>query len=665
MPSSSMLRRGALLLWCLGFMPGLSHAVASDVPKQVIESIAAREYNASDSIEGLQAPNRAQGFRTWFRDDGIELTLRDASAQPLLQLRLVHWGRADRLQAPEPGILVADEARVERRGENLTEWYINKPEGLEHGFNLAVAPPGYGRIEFHLESDRPARQLNADLIEFGDGERTLRYSKLKVWDADGRILPAAMEVTGAQRVVIHVDDAGARYPITVDPLLQRTADIVRTAAQSGAEFGIRIANAGDVNNDGIDDLVVGAFRWDDGFTDNGAAFVYLGPGFTSSTYLTVQQAGAFFGAGVGGAGDLNNDGFDDVVIGAPGFDGTAGSNTGAAYVYFGGAGPFDPVVDATILGPQQTASLGAAVRGVGDVNNDGIADLAVGVPRYNPGARPDQGAAFVYYGAASFNTVIDALLTIPDPSMNVGSALASGDVNGDGFTDVIVGAAGYESSGSLVDEGAALLFLGGNGPLDTTSDAILRSGRAGAAGGASVAVGDFNGDGFADILSGAPLSSLAVTEGGMAQLWYGSAGAFDTGVDATLSGSVVSEDFGRSVAALPDISGDGKAEIIVGAPRANNAMGQRTGTVKIYFSSANGFSSAPDLVLDGNQTDALFGTTVAVGRFNGDTAFDVGVGEPARDVSPGTNNGAYYLYFGQQNEVFRDGFEANTPALPD
>lgn len=654
----SLLRHGACCLICLAFPVHTSYAATDALPAHMLELIAAREYHASVHTHDLQAPNRAQAFRIWFRDDGIELVERDASAQSLLRLSLVQWGRADHLQSAEAGVVVANAARVERRSSTLTEWYINTPEGLEHGFDLDQAPPGHGELEFHLQSDQPAQWMHADLIRFGSDEGALHYSKLKAWDAAGRLLPAQMILADTHRVMIRVDDTDARYPITVDPLLQRSADIVRTSGQSGAELGTRIANAGDVNNDGVDDLVVGAYRFDsNGITDNGAAFVYFGPGFTTSAFLSVNQAGAGFGAGVGGAGDVNLDGFDDVVIGAPGFDGTAGTNSGAAFVYFGGAGAFDATADATIQGPASSANMGAAVRGVGDVNNDGIDDLAVGVPRYNPGGRPDQGGAFIYYGASNFNTTADAVLAVNDLSVNSGNALASGDVNGDAINDVIVGSTGYESSANFINEGAAVVYFGGVVTIDTTPDAILRSGQVGATGGASVAVGDFNGDGIGDVLSGAPLSSAATTEAGMVQVWFGNTGSFDTLVDVTLFGTDMVEDFGRSVATLPDINDDGREEIMVGAPRSFNGFGLRTGEVKLYFSTPNGFSSSPSLVLEGMQTDASFGNTVATGRFNNDALFDVVVGEPALDISPGVNNGAFYLYFGQSLNVFKNGFE--------
>ncbi|MFO1496738.1 MAG: FG-GAP-like repeat-containing protein [Lysobacterales bacterium] len=659
--TGNRLRSGLCSIICwLGL--GASVAVATPTETELGAAIAAREYHASLQPSGWQAPNRAQDFRIHFESDGVELTAREHADQPLLSMQLTHWGRANRLQPPGEGTLAAQAERVERRSAGLTEWYVNTPAGLEHGFDLSMPPPGQGALEFHLRSDQPVRLLHVDALEFGRGEQRWRYQGLKAWDASGRVLPSRMQVVGAQRWVLRVDDSGARYPIVVDPLLTRSADISRNGSQSGAEFGIRIANAGDVNNDGADDLVVGAFKYDDGATDNGAAFVFLGPGFSvaNSTFLSVGQAGAAFGAGVGGAGDLNNDGYDDVVVGAPNYDLNAGNpNTGAFYVYFGGPGAFDPIADASVIGPTQNDNMGAAVSGVGDVNNDGIEDLAVGVPRFNPGGQVDSGRVFVYYGGSSFDTVADASLGLAQAVSAIGSAVAGrGDVNGDGIDDLVIGAGGYEApGGALLNEGAALVFFGGNGSLDQSVDAILRSNSNGATGGASVALGDLNGDGIDDVISGAPLHAPTANVGGMVQIWYGASGAFNTTVDVTLASTQAAEQFGRSVGVLPDINADGRKELIVGAPGAVNSAALVAGKVRLYFPSAAGIAAPASLELEGNQADALFGTSVAAGDYNGDGAADVAVGEPGRDTGASVNHGAIYAYLGQTDELFRNGYE--------
>lgn len=657
----SCLRSGLCWITCwLGLGASVTFAAPSDT--ELAAAIAAREYHASLQASGWQAPNRAQDFRVWFHAEGVELVARERADQPLLSLQLTRWGRAGRLQAPGHGTLSAQDARVERRSAGLTEWYVNTPEGIEHGFDLSLPPTGDGPLQFHLRSDQPVRMLHADALEFGRGEQRWRYQGLKAWDATGRLLPGRMQVVGTQQWVLHVDDTGARYPIVVDPLLTRSADISRNGSQSGAEFGIRIANAGDVNNDGAEDLVVGAFRYDDGATDNGAAFVFLGPGFSvaNSSFLSVGQAGAAFGAGVGGAGDLNNDGYDDVVVGAPNFDLNAGNpNTGAFYVYFGGPGAFDPIADASVIGPTQNDNMGAAVSGVGDLNNDGIEDLAVGVPRFNPGGQVDSGRVFIYYGGSSFDTVADASLGLAQALSAIGTAVAGrGDVNGDGIDDLVVGAGGYEANGgALLNEGAALVFFGGNGSLDQTVDAILRSNSNGATGGASVALGDMNGDGVDDVISGAPLHAPTASVGGMVQIWYGASGAFNTTVDVTLVSTQAAEQYGRSVAVLPDINANGQEELIVGAPGALNSASLAAGKVRLYFPTAAGIAATASLELEGSQADALFGTSLATGDFNADGAADLAVGEPGRDTGASVNHGAIYAYLGQTDELFRNGYE--------
>jgi hypothetical protein len=154
------------------------------------------------------------------------------------------------------------------------------------------------------------------------GAEAMRYSDLKVWDASQKRLKARFEKVGNQ-VAIVVSDRKAMYPITIDPL-STTPDWTAESNQAGAQFGFSVASAGDVNGDGFSDVIVGAWLFDNGETDEGRAFVYHGSasGLSTTPNWTAEsnQAGAWFGYSVASAGDVNGDGFSDVIVGARLFD---------------------------------------------------------------------------------------------------------------------------------------------------------------------------------------------------------------------------------------------------------------------------------------------------------------------------------------------------------
>ena len=173
--------------------------------------------------------------------------------------------------------------------------------------------------------------------------------------------------------------------------------------QSGAHLGFSVCSAGDVNGDGYSDVLVGAPDNDNGQSDEGAAYLFLGspaglslaPGWTREG----DQASARFGLSVASAGDMNGDGYSDVLVGAPGYtDGQAGE--GAVFLYLGSSGGLSSVPARLWQGNQAGARFGSSVSGAGDVNGDGFDDVLVGVPGFD-GGQSDEGAAFLFLGAAS------------------------------------------------------------------------------------------------------------------------------------------------------------------------------------------------------------------------------------------------------------------------
>jgi hypothetical protein len=508
--------------------------------------IAEREYRASANETGLQAPNRRHGLRTYFEPTGIRVHDRTAPGAPrLLGLELVGVRRGEERAPVPPGRVSSEGTRVEIRRRDLVEWYVNSRDGLEQGFTLARRPTGEGPLVLEIAvSGARARIAGSELRIRTAAGRTLAYGALAAKDAGGKALPARFETPGEDRIALVVDDRGARYPVAIDPLLTATADTQLESDQASSFFGGAVAGAGDVNGDGYADVIVGAEEYDAGSLNEGAAFVFLGsatgvadgnPG-TAATQLESNQSGALFGTSVAAAGDVNGDGYADVIVGAQAYD-NGQADEGAAFVFLGSASgiadsnPASADV-AQLEADQATAVFGGAVAGAGDVNGDGYADVIVGSEEYNAPSL-NEGAAFVFLGSAS--GIADgnpasagvAQLESDQTGALLGTSVAgAGDVNGDGYADVIVGAEAYDAG--HVDEGAAFVFLGGavgvGDGTPATASAQIESDQAGALLAHVAGAGDVNGDGFADVIVGAEEYDAGQTGEGAAFVFLGNGG---------------------------------------------------------------------------------------------------------------------------------------------
>jgi len=409
--------------------------------------------------------------------------------------------------------------------------------------------------------------------------------------------------------------------------------------QSGAFLGFAISSAGDVNGDGFSDILIGAHGHDGAFLNGGRVSAYFGDASGTPDFLAWisvgDQADADWGISISTAGDVNGDGFDDVIIGAPRYD-NGQTDEGRATVYHGSPSGLGSTAAWTAESGQVNARFGE-VAGAGDVNGDGFDDVIVGCPRLDNG-HTDEGRAYLYFGSPSGLSAVPAWMTESDQTQaRFGVSVAgAGDLNGDGFDDVVVGADQYDVS--QTDQGAVFVYLGSASGPSVAPSAILTTGVANAHFGTDVSiVGDTNADGFSDILVG--------TWVGTAHTYAGAASGTPSLLrDLSVIGGLASS-FGLFVAPAGDFDGDGFADVAVSAPTYD---GSAVDQGAVYFIQGSRFGPAQDYrITDPNpRAGEWFGLAALAGDLDADGFSELLIGAPFRDAT-GFGEGRAFLYGGQ------------------
>jgi hypothetical protein len=348
----------------------------------------------------------------------------------------------------------------------------------------------------------------------------------------------------------------------------------------GDHAGAAVAGVGDSDGDGIADLLVGAFDADYGGADAGAVYLAAGP-FSGNQSLS--EAIARFdgeddadkaGFAVGAPGDIDGDGYADLLMGAYGND-SSGASAGAAYVFRGPITGNYPMwtADIVLLGEQAGDQAGWSVAGLGDTNGDGLGDVAVGAP-FEHGDGVYRGAAYIVSGAVQGTIGLDEALAVAKGATSgdlAGHAVAGGDINGDGYSDLLVGAPESDLGGNA--SGAAFVVLGPTSGETVLSNAqmIMVGERTDDQAGSAVSVSpDIDGDGSEDLIIGAASENAGGSDAGAAYLVLGfTSGTLDLVLaEAKMLGSSTDDRLGTSVAGLGDVDGDGSGDVLIGAPFA-------------------------------------------------------------------------------------------------
>jgi hypothetical protein len=411
-------------------------------------------------------------------------------------------------------------------------------------------------------------------------------------------------------------------------------------------FGYRVAPAGDVDGDGFDDVLVQGRSQSD---YQGSVYLYYGgaSGFSVARSLrfraTKGHGWDLFGIGIAGA-DVNGDGYSDVIVGAW-HNVDNGTDAGLAYVYYGAAAGLDLASEQTLFPANGAAGMefGQSVAGAGDIDQDGYQDIVVSAVELD-----GEGALYFYYGSAlGIDPAREDRIEPTSLSADEGfgyQVAAAGDVDGDGYDDVITGAEAI-----WMGNGSAFVYYGSSVGIDFSRETILTAsdGVYDARFGQAVAgAGDVDGDGFDDVIVGAQYHSTPLDYAGSAYVYYGGKTGVEVASEQKLLGSDTTEDsyFGSGVDGGADLNGDGYADVVVGSYGHDGGLGMIAGAAYVFYGSASGVDLSTEQQVVGSDTETwdMFGEHVNfVGDINGDGDEDLLVGADGDEP-----DGSAYVFLG-------------------
>ncbi len=496
-----------------------------------------------------------------------------------------------------------------------------------------------GRTTDHTDCDDTTSDVHPGAVdECGDGVDS---------DCDGRAAP----LCGGSTV------------------LSTSADSTHIGEQAGDRAGQSVAFAGDVDGDGLGDVLVGAYTNDDGGNAAGKAYLLRGSqgwvsaDLSATTAWVGESASDGLGIKVAAAGDVDGDGLDDILLGTNEAD-TSATDAGRAYLVYGAVSGPSGAWDAVWEGSKASDTLGDGVAPAGDHDGDGLADVLLAAPGADGGGS-NAGAVVLVYGnrtRSSGATSVSGLPTVEGDgagdALGTGYGLGHGDLNGDGLDELLMGAHKYDTTVS--DVGAVVIADGGTtwtGTVPSSDLAQTIEGTSYTTGNSyfgyaiADAAGDLDGDGYEDLVVGAYYWDEGASQGGGVFVFYGQTSFTTRTLDADMAdaraiGASTLDYCGKDAAVLPDADGDGNDELLVGC-YGEDVGRTDSGAVFVLlgdrWSGALPVGSSADLTLAGAQPSEGFGYTIAGGDVNGDGLGDIIVGAYQAGSS---TEGAATVWFG-------------------
>ena len=527
----------SLLAWMALFSAG-QNSLSANSPRldtlapfelsDFVNNVEQMEYHVSfdQMSQTYQSPNRKQGLRSRYLNNAWKIESRNPNQEGAISAAIVFNGieseNALLIDQKEPDVEL-DENTIRQVYQNYHIEYFNTTEGIKQ--NLIIEHPitTGDQLRFQFEVKGLDAIVQEQTIEFYNqqGEIQLLYNGLAAFDATGRQLDCHLHAKDKNKWEISVNQQHAVYPITLDPTIQNVSNAWSILTMSDTTS----SGFGLAMNNRIEHnyWIIGAPYFDRGQYNEGVVFS------ADRVWLESNKKDALFGSSI----TFSSLGRDtimesvDLIVGARGYS-NGQLNEGAVYIYYGSIGWWGVTIYSGLRDILESnvagAGFGSFVMGAGDLNGDGFEDLGVGAPNYSNGQN-SEGAVWVIYGDSSGADTNSMLILESNQSeAKFGSVLASGDFQRDGWSDLVIGAPYFENG--QIQEGVAFIYSGSSKGIDSASYSLLESNNPKAKFGFDLAnVGDVNGDGFEDLLIGSPDFSYRKNNYWTGNMYWASDGA--------------------------------------------------------------------------------------------------------------------------------------------